>query len=165
MDCSLPGSSVSGIFQARILSGLQFPPLGDLPFPGIEPMSPVSPALQADSLPAESLGKLKKCLTLYDLMDCSLPGSSVHRILQASILEWIAVPFFRESSLPRDRTWVFCIAGGFFTVCPPGKPSRSYGNRQTVFQSDLTILHCHKWEFFIQTHMPAFGVVSVLDFV
>ena len=48
MHCSLPSSSVRGIFQARILSGLPFPPPGDLLDPGIEPASPVSPALQAD---------------------------------------------------------------------------------------------------------------------
>ena len=44
MDCNLPGSSVHGILQARILSGLPFPSLGDLPYPGIEP-SFMSPAL------------------------------------------------------------------------------------------------------------------------
>ena len=49
MNCSLPGSSVHGILQARILSGLPFPPPGDLPDPGIEPASPEAPALQADS--------------------------------------------------------------------------------------------------------------------
>ena len=53
-DCSLPGSSVHGIFQARILNGLPFPSPGNLPNPGIEP---VSPALQADSLPTELGGK------------------------------------------------------------------------------------------------------------
>ena len=46
----------------------------------------------------------------------SLPGSSVHGILQASILEWVAIPFSRGSSQPRDRTSVFGIAGGFSTV-------------------------------------------------
>ena len=48
--------------------------------------------------------------------DCSPPGSSVHRILQARILEWIAIPFSRGSSPPRDRTWVSHNAGRFFTV-------------------------------------------------
>ena len=47
-------------------------------------------------------------------MDCSLPGSSVHGIFQARILEWVAISFSRGSSQPRDRTWVSCIAGGFF---------------------------------------------------
>ena len=41
-------------------------------------------------------------------------GSSVHGILQARTLEWVAFPFSRDSSQPRDRTQVFCIAGGFF---------------------------------------------------
>ena len=49
-------------------------------------------------------------------MDCSLPGSSVHGILQARILEWIAIPFLRGSSQLRNCTSVFCIAGRFFTV-------------------------------------------------
>ena len=48
-------------------------------------------------------------------MDCSLPGSSVHGILQARILEWIAIPFSRGSSQPRDQTRVSRIAGRFFT--------------------------------------------------
>ena len=49
------------------------------------------------------------CLTLCDPMGCSPPGSSVHRILQARISEWVAIPFSRRSSQPRDRTWVSCI--------------------------------------------------------
>ena len=56
------------------------------------------------------------CLTLCDPMDCSLPGISVHGILQARILEWVAIPFSRGSSQTRDQTQVFCIAGIFFTV-------------------------------------------------
>ena len=54
MGWGLPGSSVHGIFQARVLSGLPFPSPGDLPDPGIEPRSP---ALQADALPSEPSGK------------------------------------------------------------------------------------------------------------
>ena len=55
------------------------------------------------------------CPTLCDPMDYCLPGSSVHRILQARILEWVAISFSRGSSRPRDWTWVSCIAGRFFT--------------------------------------------------
>ena len=54
---------------------------------------------------------LQSCPTLYNPMDCSPPDSSVHGILQAKILEWIAL-FSRESSQPQDRThvsYVFCI--------------------------------------------------------
>ena len=47
---------------------------------------------------------LQSCLTLYDPIDCSLPGSSVHGILQARILEGAAIPFSRGSSQCRDRT-------------------------------------------------------------
>ena len=56
------------------------------------------------------------CLTLWDPMDCSPPCFSVHGILQARILEWVAVPFSRGSSWPRDLTQVFSIAGRFLTI-------------------------------------------------
>ena len=55
-DCSPPGSSVHGIFQARIQSGLPFPPPRDLSNPGIKTAPPVSPPLQVDSLPLHHLG-------------------------------------------------------------------------------------------------------------
>ena len=57
----------------------------------------------------------QSCLTLCNSLDCSPPGSSVHGILQAGILEWVAISFSRGSSQPRDRTRVSCIAGRFFT--------------------------------------------------
>ena len=59
---------------------------------------------------------LQACLTLCHPMDYSLPGSSVHGILQARILEWIAILFSRGFSQPRDPTQVSCIAGGFLTI-------------------------------------------------
>ena len=55
-------------------------------------------------------------LTLCDPMDGSLPGSSVHGISQARVLEWVAIPFSRGSSQPRDCTRVSRTASGFFTV-------------------------------------------------
>ena len=54
-----------------------------------------------------------------DPMDCSLPGSSIHGILQARILEWVARPSSRESSWPRNRTqvsYVSCVGRRFFTI-------------------------------------------------
>ena len=57
MDCSLPGSSICGILQARIVEWVAMSSSRDLPDPGIKPMSPVSPALQANSLLAEPSGK------------------------------------------------------------------------------------------------------------
>ena len=146
----------------RFLCLWDFPSLGDLPVPGIEPMSVV---WQADSSPLSHLGSLyyllvlcliaQSCLILCDPMDCSLPSSSVpgvspgknsgvgcHALLQEMfptqglnpgllhcmwilyhlshqgiprILEWVAYPFSRKSSWPRNQTRVLCIAGRFFT--------------------------------------------------
>ena len=58
----------------------------------------------------------QSCLTLCDPIDCSPPGSSVHGTLQTRIPEWVSISFSRGLSWPRDRTWVSCIAGRFFTV-------------------------------------------------
>ena len=57
----------------------------------------------------------QSCLTLCDPMDCSLPGSSVHGIFQALVLEWIAISFSSRSSRPRDRTQFSCIVDWRFT--------------------------------------------------
>ena len=53
---------------------------------------------------------LQLCLTLCNAMDCSLPGSSVYRILQGRILAWFAMPSSRRSSRPRDGTPVFYVS-------------------------------------------------------
>ena len=61
---------------------------------------------------------VQSSLTLWDPTDCNSPGSSVHGIFQARILELVAISPFRASSWPRDQTCVFCIsftAGRFFT--------------------------------------------------
>ena len=63
----------------------------------------------------------QSCPTLCDPMGCSPPSSSAHGILQARILEWVAISSSRGSSRPRDGTQVSCIAGEFFTTEPPGK--------------------------------------------
>ena len=62
----------------------------------------------------------KWCLTLLWPHGCSLPGSSVHGILQARILEWVAMPSSRGASWPRDRTPVSCTVDRFFTAEPWG---------------------------------------------
>ena len=59
---------------------------------------------------------LRSCPSLGYTLDCSLPGSSVRGILQAIILEWVAISFTKGSSRPRDRTQVSCTASRFFTV-------------------------------------------------
>ena len=71
---------------------------------------------------------LQVCPTLCDPRDCSPPGSSVHGILQARLLEWVAMPSLRGSSQPRDQTHISCVSciGRRFFVClplmSPGKP-------------------------------------------
>ena len=67
----------------------------------------------------------KSCLTLCDPMDCSPPGSSVQGILQARILEWVAISSSRGSSPPRDQTHVSCssfIGRQILYHWVPGKP-------------------------------------------
>ena len=58
----------------------------------------------------------QSCLTLCNSMDGNLPGSMVHGIFQARLLEWAAISFSRGSSQPRDRTCVSCIADRCFTI-------------------------------------------------
>ena len=65
------------------------------------------------------------CLPLCDFMDCSPPGFSVPEILQARILEWVAISYSRASSWPRDQTVPLAspaLADGIFATVPPGKP-------------------------------------------
>ena len=79
-----------------------------------------------------SMWKLKvaqSCLTLCDPRDYT-----VHGILQARMLEWVAFPFFRGSPQPRDRALVSCIAGGFFTSEPPGKLKNTGVGSLSLFQ-------------------------------
>ena len=82
-----------------------------------QPLHPLSSFLSHSKTRSNSAEKVKVLatylsLTLYDPMDCSLPGSSVHGILQARILEWVAISFSRGSSPPRDQTWFSYTAGG-----------------------------------------------------
>ena len=72
----------------------------------------------------------QSCPTLCDPMDCGPPGSSVHGIFQAWILEQVAISFSRGSSQPRDRTQVSCIAGRHFTVWATREVPRE-GKRRT----------------------------------
>ena len=62
------------------------------------------------------------CLTISVPMDYSPPGSSVHGILQARILEWVAICFSLESSLPRDQTPLVCIADRLQADSLPSEP-------------------------------------------
>ena len=70
--------------------------------------------------------------TLCNPMDCSPPDSSVQGILQARILEWVAIPFSRGSSWPRAWTRVSCVASRFFTIWAIGKSQGSYKQTKAV---------------------------------
>ena len=71
------------------------------------------------------------CPAFCNPMDCSLPGSSVHRILQAIVLEWIAISFSSGSSWPRDQTWVSRIVDRPFTMWATRVVSQM-GNRASL---------------------------------
>ena len=72
---------------------------------------PKSPYLDSESVSCSVVSD-----SLWPRGLCSLSGSSVHRIFQARILEWVAISYSRGSAWPRDWTWVSCTAGGFFTI-------------------------------------------------
>ena len=76
-------------------------------------------------------------------MGCSPPGSTVHGILQARILEWVALPSSRGSFQPRDQTQVFCIAGRFFTTELPGKTLVAQESKK--FFLEVFVLSIHEW--------------------
>ena len=73
-----------------------------------------------------------KSITLCDPMDHSPPDSFVHGILPAKILEWVTMSSSGESSRPRHQSCISCIAGGFFTSEPLGKPLKEEHVIQTA---------------------------------
>ena len=85
--------------------------------------------------PPAAAAQVLSCIC--DPVVCTPPGSSVRGILQARVLEWVAMPSTRGSCRPRDRTWVSYIAGRFFTTEPSGKPLIYLRSLHTV-QSTLT---------------------------
>ena len=119
MDLSPPGSSVHGILQARILTGVGccFLLQGIFPTQGSYPHVLHLLHWQAGSLPPGPPGDglvAKSCLTLVIswTVACQTP---LARILQVRILGWVAIPFSRGSSRPRNWTLVSCIAGRWFS--------------------------------------------------
>ena len=89
-------------------------------------------------------------LTLCDPADCSLPGSSVREILQARILEWVAISFSRGSSRPRDRTRVSCIGVRHFTI---------WANRE-VNNWESTAIFRHLTSIFWNEGLLTYGIWS-----
>ena len=89
----------------------------------------------------------QSCPTLCDPMDCSLPGSSVHGILQARILERVAISFSRSSSRSRDRTWVSHIAGRSFNLWATREAqSAPIFTGKTDVESEA-LATCKMWDF------------------
>ena len=83
------------------------------------------------------------CLTLCDPMVCSPPGSSVHGILQARILEWVAIPFSRGSSQSRNWTQVSHMAEWFFTIWATREAhnNENFSDFRIQYQSQLCFLY------------------------
>ena len=86
------------------------------------------------------------CLTLCDPMDCSPPGSSIHGIFQARVLEWVASSFSRGSSRPRDWTWISRIVGRHFTV---------WATRMEIRKVCLWLLISHLSQCVVECDHPA----------
>ena len=111
----------------------------------------------------------QSCPNLYGSMDCSLPGSSVHGILQARILEWVAISFSRGSSQPRDWTQVSCIAGRFLTIWAAGRlylihmlpVFDSFTSDSPVFDLPLDH-HPAPWSYILNS-LVAFLPLSILN--
>ena len=120
----------------------------------------------------------KSCLTLCNPMDCSLPGSSVHGLFQARVLERVAISFSRGSSRARDCTWVSCIAGRRFTIwatreAPLREKERDkkmsgptllllwktnvYSNQANTQSRKATFKMIGKFGTFLFTHSPSSG--------
>ena len=103
VNCSLPGSSVHGILQARILEWVAMPSSRRSSLTqGLNLLSCVVVVFSCCSV-WWYCSVAQSCLTLCDSMDCSPPGPSVHGTFQARILEWVAMPSSKESSQPRNR--------------------------------------------------------------
>ena len=114
------------------------------------------------------------CPTLCDSMDYSPPGSSGHAILQAIVLEWVAISFSRRSSQPKDRTRVSRIAGRCFTIwAVKGKcPSTSACSKKkkkkpeifglTVEKPMRNTLVVAQWDAFTQETMQTLGALVYL---
>ena len=87
------------------------------------------------------------CLTLYNFMNCSSPGSSVHGILQVRILEWISMLSSKESSRPRDGahvSYISCTAGGFFYPLSHLGSSQLYTQMYILFFRLFSIIGYYK---------------------
>ena len=98
------------------------PPIMPSPLSRHSPYPPSLQPLATRNLPYVSVGCCYVCVLSHIWLFSTPPGSSVHGILQARILEWVSISSYGGSSQPRDWACVSCIKGRFFTTEPPGKP-------------------------------------------
>ena len=94
------------------------------------------------------------CPTLCDPMNYSLPGSSVHGILQARILEWVSMPSSRGSSWPRDQTCVSYIEGRFFPIEPPERHSKIWLRSKRKGKPVICSNRDEPWELYAMWNKP-----------
>ena len=84
------------------------------------------------------------CPTLCNPVNCSPPGSSVHRILQARILEWVTISFFRGSSQSRSQTQASHIVGRFFTIWATRESQQFYHTNDNLPMKKLRLREARK---------------------
>ena len=103
----------------------------------------------------------QSCPTLCDPVDCSPPGSSIHEILQARILKWVAISFSRGSSRPRDRTQAFLFAGRHFNLWAT-REALSHPYTTTKKRKKQTNIALTRWTFVGKVMSLFFNTLSRL---
>ena len=147
MNCSPPGSSLHGISQARILRwvAISFSRGSSRSMDrtrvsciawGFFLTEPAGNPICTEGYVCVCVLVPPLCLTLCDTKDYSQPGSSVHGILHARILEWLPISFSRGSSQPKDQTLISCIAGWFFTI---------WATREDSWETRAAHIECYLW--------------------
>ena len=147
MNCSPPGSSLHGISQARILRwvAISFSRGSSRSMDrtrvsciawGFFLTEPAGNPICTEGYVCVCVLVHPLCLTLCDTKDYSQPGSSVHGILHARILEWLPISFSRGSSQPKDQTLISCIAGWFFTI---------WATREDSWETRAAHIECYLW--------------------
>ena len=162
MDCSLPGSSVHGIFQARILEwvAIFFSRRSSPPRDWTQVSCIVGRHFTIWAFREVSHHSLrqctKSCLTLATPWTVACQGSSVYGILQARILEWVAISFSGGSSRPRNRTQVSSIAGRFSTNWGGGGCKNKKANRTGWTKSGMIKINGgSNWIHFAMAPQPS----------